>query len=396
MIPESRSYYYTIPRKNWIRLIQPVLFMILFFSCAPPSEFLLKKRASISSEGPFIRVLLKETNHRILISSKAQMRITDIKSRKIKYDDVGREIYFYPEKIDTPILVESIGSALLVDGSPYRGMIELHNSLGKISIINILKMNEYLYGVVPCEIPGGWPSEAIKAQAVAARTYTYHHLMNRKKTLYDLDATTSFQVYKGLSAEAKNTNSAVDETSGYIAVYNNRPIAAFFHSTCGGSTMDDKFIWNGDDSPYLESVKCGYCKDSPYYKWEEKLSLYEIRHNLNNKYKGIGPITGISLKRQGARVDSVIIQHKNGVLTLSGNEFRLLFPENKIKSMYFTSGKTRDGIILQGNGWGHGVGMCQWGAKGMAAAGADYKAILMHYYKGVSIINTDKHNYAAR
>ena len=396
MIPERRQYYHAIPPKNWVSLIQAFLIMGLFFSCTPPGEFLLKKRAAITSEGPFIRILLKETNQRVSISSKSRIRITGIKSRKIRYDGSGKEFFFYPEKIDTPILVESIGSALVVNGSPYRGMIELHNNMGNISIINILKMNEYLYGVVPSEIPGLWPPEAIKAQAVAARTYTYYHLMSQKKSIYDLDATTSFQVYKGLSAETKNTNIAVDETSGYIAVYKNRPIIAFFHSTCGGRTMDDKYIWNGDDKPYLESVKCDYCKGSPYYKWEEKISLYEIRRNLSNKYKGIGPITGISLKRQDSRVDSVIIEHKKGTLTLTGNEFRLLFPENKIKSMSFTSGKTSDGIILHGSGWGHGVGMCQWGAKGMAEAGADYKDILMHYYKGISIINTEKQNYASR
>ncbi len=396
MIQERRPYCPAIHSSNRKRLFQPFLILLFIISCAPPSEYLLKKRASIVSDGPFIRILLKETGHRVLISSKSPMRITDIKSRKIRYDGSGRELYFYPERIDTPLLVESKGPAISVDGIPYRGMIELHNNLGNISIINIVKMNEYLYGVVPSEIPSLWPAEAVKAQAVAARTYTYHHLMSEKKALYDLDATTNFQVYKGMSAETQNSNAAVDETSGNIMVYDSRPIVAFFHSTCGGRTMDDKYIWNGDDKPYLQSVKCGYCKESPNYKWEEKISLYDIRHNLNKKFKGTGPITGISLKRQGQRVDSVVIQHKNGVLTLSGNEFRLLFPENKIKSMYFSSARTADGIILRGNGWGHGVGMCQWGAKGMAASGADFKTILMHYYKGTSIVNTDKQNYASR
>jgi stage II sporulation protein D len=366
------------------------------FSCTPPSEFILKKRTALVSEGPYIRVLLKAAGNRILISSKSRMRITEINSGKIKYDGGGRDLFFYPEKVDSPVLVESIGSAISVDGTPYRGMVEVHNSLGKISIINILKMNEYLYGVVPSEIPSLWPAEALKAQAVAARSYTYHHLMSRKKSQYDLDATTSFQVYRGISAETQNTNAAVEETSGYIMVYNNKPIIAFFHSTCGGRTMDDKYVWSGEDMPYLQSVKCGYCGDSPNYQWDEKISLYEIRHNMNNKYKGTGQITGISLKRQGPRVETVSIQHKNGVLTLSGNEFRLLFPENKIKSMYFTSAKTADGIIIHGNGWGHGVGMCQWGAKGMAESGADYKSILAHYYKGISIVNTDRQNYASR
>lgn len=372
------------------------IILLYCLSCTPPREFLLKKRGAIADRGPFIRVLIKKTNDRVLLSSKKNIRITDLKTRKIKFDGKARHLYFYAEKISGPILVESPGSHLEIDKKAYRGMVELHNNLGNLYVINIVKMNEYLYGVVPSEIPSSWEIEAVKAQAVAARTYTYHHLMNKKKSLYDLDATTNFQVYRGLAVETENSNKAVEETAGDIIVYNNKPILAFFHSTCGGWTMNDSNIWNGDDKPYLEPVRCGYCEGSPNYKWEAEINLYEIRHHLNIKYKGTGRILGISFKRRGTRVDSIIIQHKNGLLNLSGNEFRLLFPEKKIKSMYFSSEKTPRGLILHGYGWGHGVGMCQWGAKGMAEKGAAYKEILEYYYRGTRIINTGRKSYASR
>ncbi|MBN2403415.1 MAG: SpoIID/LytB domain-containing protein [Spirochaetes bacterium] len=268
--------------------------------------------------------------------------------------------------------------------------------MGKIYVINVLQINEYLYGVVPSEIISTWETEALKAQAVAARTYTYHHLISSKKNIYDLDNSSNFQVYNGISSEKENTTIAVNETSGQIMFYKGKPIVAFFHSTCGGRTSHDKYVWGGEGQEYLKSVACTYCKESPYFSWEEKVSLYEIKEFLNKKYRGVGNITGIVFQRKDNRVVSAVIHHKNGIVKLTGNELRLLFPEKKIKSMHFTAQKVNDGLILHGHGWGHGVGMCQWGAKGMAEKGAGYKDILRYYYKGVSIIGIGHRDYAWR
>ncbi len=395
MIPAKCQHYPTVEKKYYIHNLFFLLVFILL-SCTPSKKFLLEKSKSIGVDNLYIRVLLKKQNDRILISSRSRIRITDINSRAIKYDSNGKQIYFYPEKTIKPILIESLGTPILVDNKSYRGMIELHNNLGKIYVINVLKINEYLYSVVPSEIPCSWEMEALKAQAVAARTYTYYHIMNNKKSIYDLDATVKFQVYNGLAVEDEKSNMAVDETSGKTVIYNSKPIQAFFHSTCGGRTIDDKHIWNGNDKPYLNAVKCGFCNNSPKFEWKERIGLYEIRQNLKKRYKGIGKISGITLRRQGQRVAFVIIRHKNGVTKLSGNDFRLLFPQNKIKSMFFRTTKTKDGLILHGYGWGHGVGMCQWGAKGMDEKGAGYQDILKYYYKGIRIINTKEKKYARR
>jgi stage II sporulation protein D len=370
--------------------------LAIFLTCTPSTKYLLEKHKSFGIDRTNIRILLKKSDARVSISSESRMKIVESKTGSVLYDGKGKEMYFMPEQVAGTILIESWESPLVVDNEPYRGSIELHNILGKIHVINVLKIHEYLYGVVPCEIISSWGIEALKAQAVAARTYTYHNLLSKPKSIFDLDATTNFQLYKGISVEKESTNRAVDETSGKIAVYNGKPVIAFFHSTCGGRTSDDKYVWNGDGQEYLKSVKCDFCKDSPYYNWEEKISLYDIRECLKSKYGSVGEITGISFQRKDTRVVSAIIRHKNGIIKLSGNELRLLLPEKKIKSMFFTAEKIKDGLVLNGHGWGHGVGMCQWGARGMAGQGAGYKEILKYYYKGISIVEPGQNDYAGR
>ncbi|MDY6933516.1 MAG: SpoIID/LytB domain-containing protein [Spirochaetota bacterium] len=364
-------------------------------SCAPSKEFLLKRSSSIGIENGYIRVLIKKMDSRVMLFSKSRMKITEIDNREIKYNCKGRKIYFYPEKLKKSILIESWGSPICVDGKYYRGAIKLYNVLGKIYVINVVSMSEYLYSVVPSEISSSWDIEAIKAQAVAARTYAFYHFMKRR-SMYDLDATINFQAYKGISVESGITKRAVDETCGKIVIFNNKPILAFFHSTCGGKTSDDKYVWNGDDKIYLCEVGCDYCKDSPHYQWKDKITLYEIRQLLKKRYGAVGIISDIVFRKKSGRICSVIIRHKNGNVRMTGNDFRLLFSQQRVKSLFFSATKVRDGLILHGHGWGHGVGMCQWGAKGMAEKGAGYKVILKHYYRGTRIIDTLRTRYARR
>ncbi len=362
-------------------------FLFVLSACTPSREFLLKQSLAAGVDRQYVRVLVANTTERVLVSGQARMRISDLKTRKVHYDGQGSQVYFYPEKVLTPVVVESWGSTVCVNGTCYRGLMELHNILGRIYVINVVTMDEYLCGVVPKEVSPSWDDEAIKAQAVAARTYAYYHLMQKKDAIYDLDATTNFQVYGGFSAENERTSRAVSMTSGEIAAFNNKPIQAFFHSTCGGATTDDRFVWEGDDKEYIAGVKCEYCKNSPHYSWDETITLYEMRMYLEKKYKGVGAITGLSFKKNEGRITSVTVTHKNGRLTVTGNEFRLLFPDKKIKSTWFEAVKTREGLALHGHGWGHGVGLCQWGAEGMAQKGSGYRDILKYYYRGIQIIN---------
>ena len=358
----------------------------LLAGCTPSREFLLKRSTELGEDKNYVRVLLIDTKERISISSPSRIKISDLSDRRVLRDMNKGSVYFYPERLKRPVAVESWNAPLSVNGTAYRGSIELHSRMGRLLVINVVTMDEYLSSVVPCEISSGWNTEALRAQAVAARSYAYYHIMNGSDPLYDLDSTNRSQVYRGAGVETERTNRAVRDTSGQVLAYNGKPILAFFHSTCGGRTVDNDKVCSGQALDYLRAVRCPYCSASPHFSWEEKLTLYEIRQHLGKKFLGIGPITGISFKKSDGPVNLVTVEHKNGVVRLSGNDFRLLFPDKKIKSLSFDAVKTRDGLLLKGRGWGHGVGLCQWGANGMAERKASYNQILRHYYRGTTLM----------
>jgi len=374
-----------------------VLSAFIFFSCTPSEKYLRSKNSVITSGAAYIKVLVKIENNSFKIRSDSGIRVIDKKDSRVIYESKNAGLNFYPVKIKSIYLIESDKNILYVNDSGYRGKLELHNVLGKIYIINVVSMEEYLYSVVPSEMPASWSIEALKAQAVAARTYSYYHLINNKgKNIYDLDSTINFQVYKGIVSETPSSIEAVSKTSGTIMTYNYEPIIAYFHSTSGGKTSDDKDVWPGSDLPYLESVECKYSENSPHYEWTTELSMNEISSALSRKYKRVDSIKKVSFKKNNDRVVTVEIIHNGGTISLSGNEFRLLFPPQKIKSTYFTAKKSEKSLLISGKGWGHGVGMCQWGARGRSDKGMKYEDILQYYYKNIKFQKISNNSLAQK
>ncbi len=382
-------------RQNIVLLILLSL-EILVSSCTPSEKYLRSKNREISSGTNYVRVLIKVEKDTFTINADSGLRVINKKDSRVIYESKSAGLSFYPEKIKSIYLIESDKNTLYVNKTGYRGKIELHNVLGKIYIINILNIEEYLYSVVPSEMPSSWNIEALKAQAVASRTYSYYHLLNNKsKNIYDLDSTTNFQVYKGKSTETPSSIEAVTATSGIIMTYNYEPILAYFHSTSGGKTADDKDVWLGTDFPYLESVECKFGEDSPHNEWKTELTLSEITEALSRKYKRISNIQKISFKKNNDRIIEVIVIHNNGTIKLSGNAFRMLFPPQKLKSTLFTAKRDNKSLIISGRGWGHGVGMSQWGAKGRGEKGIKYDSILDYYYKDIKFKKISN-NYLAQ
>lgn len=370
---------------------------LVFSSCTPSPKYLKKKQANISYDINYINVLVSTESKKFKIVSKGGLKVIDKKSNNVVYETRKGGLIFYPEKIVAPYIIESAGEPVFINDIGYRGKFELHNILGKIHIINIVNVEEYLYSVIPSEMPASWNQEALKAQAVASRTYTFYHLLkkNKSQAIYDIDSTTNFQVYKGIVSENPDSTKAVQETNGIIMTYEHEPILAYFHSSSGGKTIDPKYVWKGCDLPYIRGVKCNFDKESPHYNWEVILSIDEISDALMKKYSRMGKIKSISFKRFDSRVVEVNIVHSSGDISLTGNEFRLLFPGSKIRSTFFTSERKGTSLVLNGKGWGHGVGMSQWGAKGRGEQGQDYKEILNHYYYQIKFIKI-KNNYLAQ
>jgi len=364
-----------------------IIVLLVVIGCAPSPEYLAKTGKRIGLDNDYIRVLLLKDQVKVIIETTSKTKVVQLSNNTILYNGNPKRLEFFIHKLPEAVQFETWDNVIIVNGIQVRGMIQLLPVVGKIQVVNVLKMNEYLYGVLPSEIMPGWPIEALKAQAVAARTYAYYHIMKNNSTYYDLDASTNFQVYRGMVSETDTTNKAVDSTSGIIMVYNSIPILAYFHSTCGGRTADDRFVWKGEDLPYLTSVNCSYCKNSPVYSWQVNISLDEIYEALLKKYKTVGQIQAITLGREDNRVSNIKIEHANGIIRMTGNDFRMMFEAKKIKSLYFEAKQTRNGLILNGHGWGHGVGMCQWGAKEMAGLGKNFYDILRFYYRGISVVS---------
>ncbi|MCL2154142.1 MAG: SpoIID/LytB domain-containing protein [Leptospirales bacterium] len=378
--------------------ISIILFIIgLMLNGCTPSERYLRGRNLKQEDSPiYVKILIGIKDKNFKVNSETGLRVINKNDSKIIYESNKSGLSFDPIKIKSIYVVESDKNILYIDNIGYRGKIELHNILGKIHVVNILDIEEYLYSVVPSEMPSSWNIEALKSQAIASRTYAYYFLLRTKdENIYELDSTTNFQVYKGISVETESSIEAVNKTSGIIMTYNNEPIISYFHSTSGGKTSDDSDVWPGSDLPYLKSVECSYGKDSPHYEWTITLSMNEITSALNKKYKTIDHISKILFKRHNDRIVEVTVQHKNGTITLTGNEFRLLLDPQKLKSTYFTIKKEKDIFFITGKGWGHGIGMCQWGAKGRGENGFKYEDILKHYYKGVNFTKINN-NYLAR
>ena len=298
----------------------------------------------------------------------------------------GRDGIVVNGTLYSSLKIESKESGFKVNGKRYRGKIEIVMDKSSLLLTNELNLEDYLVGLINQEISSKWPMEAVKAQAVVARTYALYQKKNRKYPTYDLESTVTSQVYGGMDSEDELARQAVKETEGEAAYYNGEMIQALYHSSCGGKTEDALEGW-GKEIPYLKSIKDPHCTEAPNYFWQYKIDLNGLRDRLRRFNSGIGNIESVSiLKRSGSgRVTRISIRHSKGSFVLDGKDFREALGYENIRSTDFTLKVKEDSVYLAGSGGGHGVGMCQWGAKGMAEEGKSYKDILKWYYPGITI-----------
>jgi stage II sporulation protein D len=265
-----------------------------------------------------------------------------------------------------------------------------HN--GQYLIINNVAIEDYLTGVLAREMDYLWPLEALKAQAVASRTLViYTAALNETKKLpYDIENSIFYQVYG--ATNCKKIKEAVESTAGEILSYNGRIVQVFFHANCGGKTLLSSDVWGGV-YPHISSVVDPYCKDTPYYRWEKVFP-----EDYLSKILGLSAIEKIEIERteDSSRVDNLKFFLKNGTIkSFKGHEFRMKVNNKKsaiqfdtpdiIPSTNFNIRKTGSSFIFSGTGYGHGVGMCQWGARRMAETGFNYRQILKHYFPEMEI-----------
>lgn len=253
-------------------------------------------------------------------------------------------------------------------------------------VVNEIDLEEYVRGVVPFEMNAGWHPEALKAQAVAARTYgVYQRMMNGARE-YDVVASTQDQVYRGRTQPDPRVQEAVDATSGLVLTHRNAPILAAFSSTAAGPTEDAMNVWS-KDLPYLKGVDCPFDTNSPHYQWRAAINLQELERALRRSGVMVGTIatvTPFSYSRAG-RVTGVRILHSRGELVLRGEDLRRAVGYTAIPSALFEVESMGREVVLAGRGSGHGVGLCQWGAKELAELGYSFGAILHYYFPGTQL-----------
>lgn len=277
-------------------------------------------------------------------------------------------------------------SHLLVNGKSYRGRIEVLSLDKSVLVVNELYIEDYLVGLINAEISSAWPIEAVKAQAVIARTYALNRKEARKNSLYHLESSVIDQVYDGSENEDPRALRAVSETLGQVLTYYGKIIQAFYHSNCGGKTESAENVW-GARLPYMTGVDCQYCLTNPSTIWELKLSIKDIEEKARIAGYKFGTLTDIrtGLRNSRGRLTSVVLVFSKGMVTLTGDQFRKVVGYGVIKSTNFMVKISSGNAHFSGYGNGHGVGLCQWGAKQRAVDGFNYTEILSYYYPGTEL-----------
>lgn len=268
-----------------------------------------------------------------------------------------------------------------LEGRQYRGSLSVEvGDEGLLSATEVVALEQYLRGVVPSEMPTRWPLQALMAQAVAARTFALHRMTDpeaKRSYLTHID-----MAYGGVSAESARTDEAIRLTSGLVMWYGGAPVPAYFHSTCGGHTSPAEAVFGEEAIPPLRGVECRWCGESPRYRWRTRIEVSELQRRLSAL--GVGPLRSIRTVGAvaGGRSKQLLL---NGTRLVSAEHFRRVVGRDRIRSTAFAAVRRGSEFEFVGRGWGHGVGLCQWGACGMAREGESWREILAHYYPGSQV-----------
>jgi len=367
----------------------------------PPSERERREReqATRMKRTESIRVLVLEgaTETRVSSSSSLEIRnpnggavlqtINTPREARVRFDGGVLSVNGKAWPVTELVLSPTRGGTVRVNGATYRGNLKLIvTGQGRINAVNQVDIEEYLYGVVPKEMPPNWPDEALKAQAVVSRTFARYQMDANAAREYDISATTASQVYGGSAAGTDRTSRAVDATRGIILTFNGKPALTYFHANSGGMTEDARHVWRVA-IPYLQSVADSYSAQAPGAAWTSFLSFSQIRDAMSRNGFKVGQISDLETASQSpsGRAIRLKITHSAGTTVLGGNQFRTITDPAVIKSTLFKAERNSQGIRFEGRGSGHGVGLSQWGARMMAEGGSPYREILLHYYKGLDL-----------
>jgi stage II sporulation protein D len=276
------------------------------------------------------------------------------------------------------------GDGFQFGGRAYRGSF---SQLPDGNIVNLVSVDDYLYSVVSREMPALWPVAALQLQAICSRTFALRRIDARKP--YDVVPSELAQLYEGVGAETPQGRAAVDATTGLVLLYGTRYADAVYSSCCGGRTESGSDAWGGPVVPYLQSVACPYCTQSPNYRWFRDISFGDLADDVSGGIDSesdeiadvrLGPLD------ESGRVRSLLLLTGHGTMAIRGERFRLSVGSHDLPSLLiFRLSVDAGAAHFEGGGSGHGVGLCQWGARGMALSGRNPATIAAFYFPGTRI-----------
>jgi stage II sporulation protein D len=275
---------------------------------------------------------------------------------------------------------------LRINGREYPAPLELIRNGDGLVVVNELPLEEYLPGVLRAEAGDKFPREALRAQAIVARTYAAHQRVISAGKPYHILASTAHQVYAGRVPATSPVWEAVRETTGQVLLWEGEVFPAFYHSESGGYTEDPRTVFAARNMPGLKPVVCPFSAGSPHYLWNLDVRLADIGQALRRSGVDVGEVRRIAVAERtpSLRAASVAVLGTRGAAQIRGNDFRRMLGYDTFKSTLFAVAVDGDVARFAGRGYGHGVGMCQWGAKGMAERGYTARQILEFYYPGTA------------
>ncbi|MBF2058617.1 MAG: SpoIID/LytB domain-containing protein [Cyanobacterium sp. T60_A2020_053] len=334
-----------------------------------------------------LRVLIKKTNPSLTVGSSTPAVIRDAGGKVLGQvagmnsfnSKISKNNVNLGQWNGSRLWLEPTGDGVVWIGDNwYRGRVLLLPEGNGVTAVNYVDMEDYLYSVVGAEAVPSWPQEALKAQAVAARSYALHQRNTSRNGEYDVDSSTKSQVYKGLASEYTTTHQAVKSTADEVMTYDGRVILAVFHSSSGGHTENVEDIWTSP-LPYLRGV-VDYDQTSPVFQWSKSVEPSQLRQVVGN----IGNIRAIVPEKttpQG-RVVSLRVEGDRSSRSLQGADVRRALD---LRSTLFRMSLANGGLQVSGRGFGHGIGLSQWGTFYLAQNGVNYQQILAHYYQNARI-----------
>ena len=358
---------------------------------APEKRPAMPGQSLAAAPSTFIRVALT-SGTRVHMASQgggtlnAGGKVRDLQADTIEFRVSGNKLTANGTPCGRRCTFEPASGVFACNGRKYQGQAVVSIDRGEVLLVNRLPLENYLQGVVPKEMMASWDDDALCSQAVAARTYALYLSAKSEDKPYDVAATTASQVYGGADAATRRTDEAVARTAGQVLVFKDKPVLSYFHSHSGGMLEDPARVWT-TGMPYYQIKDDRVSQNFHPFDWSARISSGDVRKALVKNGFHVGPVRDMRVVETSpsGRWTKVRIDTDTGQVDVKGNSLRIWLGAGTIKSTLGTISRQGGDFVFKGRGFGHGVGLSQWGAQGMAKNGKSYQEILTHYYPGTTI-----------